>query len=70
MRREKYALSSNRKSYNILNDGEPWEQWFEPEEIIKLLQKYGVKAYYKMIAYGNHSRPDGLFIAWKGVKPD
>lgn len=49
---------------------EPWEQWFEPEKIIKLLQKYGVKAHYKPIAYGNHSRPDGLFIAWKGVKPD
>ncbi len=46
----------------------PWEQWFKPEEIIKILNKYGVKAHYKPIAYGKLSHPDGLFIAWEGVK--
>ena len=47
---------------------EPWEQWFNPKEIINLLQKYGVKSHYKLISYGKHQPADGLFIAWEGVK--
>ncbi len=47
---------------------EPWEQWFKPEKIIELLGKYGVSAHYKPIAYEQHNQPDGLFIAWEGVK--
>jgi len=47
---------------------EPWEQWFTPEQILNLLNKYGVKTHYKSIAYGKHSKPDGLFIAWEGKK--
>ena len=49
---------------------EPWEQWFKPEEVIELLQKYEVEAHYKPIAYGEHKQPDGLFIVWAGVKND
>ena len=47
---------------------ESWEQWFNPKEIINLLQKYGVKSHYKLISYGKHQQPDGLFIAWEGVR--
>lgn len=47
---------------------EPWERWFSPKEIIGLLGRYGVQARHKLIAYGNHIQPDGLFIAWEGVK--
>jgi malonyl-CoA O-methyltransferase len=47
---------------------EPWEQWFSPKETIKLLQKYGIEAQYKQITYGTQTKPDGLFIAWTGIK--
>jgi len=47
---------------------EPWERWFSPREIIELLRRYGVQARHKLIAYENHVQPDGLFIAWEGVK--
>jgi len=47
---------------------EPWEKWFNPEEIINLLRKCGVEGHYRQIAYGKHSQPDGLFIAWEGIK--
>ena len=46
----------------------PWERWFKPERITALLKKYGVKAQHKTIAYGSYSQPDGLFVAWEGVK--
>lgn len=49
---------------------ESWEQWFKPEEIVRLFSKYSVRANYKPIPYGNHSQPDGLFVAWKGVKQE
>lgn len=49
---------------------EDWEQWFTPEQIRNLLNKYGVRAHYKFITYGEHSKPDGLFIAWEGKKHD
>lgn len=47
---------------------EQWEQWFKPDEIIKLMAKYGVEANYKFLSYGKHMQPDGLFVAWEGVK--
>lgn len=45
-----------------------WEKWFSRKEIEDLLQKYDVQAESKLIAYGQHEQPDGLFIAWQGVK--
>lgn len=47
---------------------EPWEQWFSPKEIIDILNRYGVEAKYKLISYDRNNKPDGLFIAWEGVK--
>lgn len=47
---------------------EPWEQWFKPKELIDILNKYGVKANYKPIAYGKYFQADGLIIAWEGIK--
>ena len=35
---------------------------------LELLKKYGVRAHYKPISYEKHQQPDGLFIAWEGVK--
>jgi len=56
---------------NISHEGrlkiERWEKWFDPEEIINLLKKYGVNATYKSISYGEY-KADGLFVAWEGVK--
>lgn len=49
---------------------EDWEQWFEPEGITSLLCRYGVQAGHNHIAYDKFIQPDGLFIAWKGVKND
>ncbi len=46
----------------------PWERWLRPEQIAAFLQKYGVAASYKAVAYEKLSQPDGLFIAWGGVK--
>ena len=47
---------------------EPWEQWFDPEKIAQLFSQYGVETHHKPISYGEHSVPDGLFIAWEGIK--
>ena len=47
---------------------EPWEKWFKPKEVVKLLNKYGIRANYKTIPYAEHIQADGLFIAWQGVK--
>ncbi len=47
---------------------QPWEQWFDPEEIHELLGTFNVEARFKSVAYENHARPDGLFIAWEGTK--
>lgn len=45
-----------------------WEQWFKIDEILELLKKYNIKAEAKYITYNNFEVPDGLFIAWKGIK--
>ncbi len=45
-----------------------WEKWFSRKEIVKLLEKYGVTANGKFITYNKLMRPDGLFVAWEGVK--
>ncbi len=47
---------------------EPWERWFSDREVIKLLKKHKVQARGKLIGYENQQQPDGLFIAWEGVK--
>ena len=46
----------------------PWERWFSPQQITTLLGKYGVTARHKETAYEHLSKPDGLFVAWKGIK--
>lgn len=46
----------------------PWERWFRPREIARLLERYGVHASYEMVAHGGEATPDGLFVAWKGIK--
>lgn len=45
-----------------------WEKWFDRNEIVALLRKYGVSATGKLVAHGEHARPDGLFVAWGGMK--
>ena len=47
---------------------EPWEQWFRKEELIQILRKYNIEAEAKFISYENYKTPDGLFIAWEGIK--
>jgi len=46
----------------------PWERWFRPREIVRLLDRYGVRATYEAVAHGGNATPDGLFVAWKGIK--
>jgi ubiquinone/menaquinone biosynthesis C-methylase UbiE len=46
----------------------PWERWFRPREILHLLGRYGVQVTCERVAHGAASTPDGLFVAWKGVK--
>jgi len=45
-----------------------WEFWFNPDQIAKMLQKYGLRVKHKPIAYEKLTNPDGLFIAWEGIK--
>lgn len=45
-----------------------WEQWFKPKDIVKLLRKHGITASFNPIAYDDQIHPDGLFIAWEGLK--
>ena len=45
-----------------------WEKWFSRKEIVNLLGKYGINANDKFITYNQLNRPDGLFVAWEGVK--
>lgn len=48
---------------------EPWEQWFEPEQIQGFLKKYEVESQYKnIILERNSNLNERLFIAWEGKK--
>jgi malonyl-CoA O-methyltransferase len=48
----------------------PWERWFWPQEILAHLEKNDVSSSYNPISYGKIKQPDGLFIAWKGIKKE
>ncbi len=45
-----------------------WEKWFSQEDIVNRLKKYGIKAKARFVSYNKLTRPDGLFIAWEGIK--
>jgi malonyl-CoA O-methyltransferase len=47
---------------------ETWEQWFNPQKILAILMENNVDAKYHMINYADVIVPDGLFVAWEGVK--
>jgi malonyl-CoA O-methyltransferase len=46
----------------------PWEQWFDPKQIVNILRSCGVEAQFKYITYDKETEPDELFVAWEGVK--
>ena len=45
-----------------------WEQWFSPEQLLSLFNKYMIRADYKVIPYSKDSKLHHLFIAWEGQK--
>jgi len=47
---------------------ESWEQWFKQEQIIAILKNNRINARSKEITYEDYNQPDGLFIAWEGIK--
>lgn len=47
---------------------QPWEKWFKPHQLKDLLTKHGVTTNHKQISYEKYNKPNGLFIAWEGVK--
>ncbi len=49
-------------------DVKPWETWFSPEKLIDLLKSFGVVSVCKEVSYDKLLQPDGLFVAWEGVK--
>jgi len=47
---------------------DPWEQWFEPNQIVEIFLKNKIDVSFKEITYDKYKESDGLFIAWKGIK--
>ncbi len=45
-----------------------WERWFRVREMSRLLERYGVSVTHEMVAHDEDTTPDGLFVAWKGIK--
>lgn len=46
----------------------PWEKWFSRTDIEQMLQTECLQVTSKYITYENSATPDGLFIAWNGIK--
>jgi ubiquinone/menaquinone biosynthesis C-methylase UbiE len=49
-------------------DTPPWEKWFRPKELEKLLRRHCSQVTSEFISYWEDVPPDGLFIAWKAIK--
>ena len=45
-----------------------WEKWFRPRELEKLLGRHCREVSSRFISYWEDMEPDGLFVAWFGVK--
>lgn len=44
-----------------------WEKWFSPDFIVDIMNRY-CTCDYNYIGYDRQYTPDGLFVAWKGMK--
>jgi malonyl-CoA O-methyltransferase len=47
---------------------EPWERWFNPDEVNDIFMKNGVEASYKTLSHDQNCQTDALFIVWEGRK--
>jgi ubiquinone/menaquinone biosynthesis C-methylase UbiE len=45
-----------------------WEQWFDPKTIERLLRRSCREVKSQPISYWEDVAPDGLFVAWTGIK--
>ncbi len=55
-------------AHQPLSHHEPWERWFWPEELARWLTACGCEVSTRSVAHGGHSRPTGLFVAWKAIR--
>ncbi|MCL5071861.1 MAG: methyltransferase domain-containing protein [Actinobacteria bacterium] len=62
-------IDKNKKYLGKLKLSE-WEQWFNPGDVREMLEISGLEVKYHEIPYNNEVKPDGLFIAWEGIKND
>jgi malonyl-CoA O-methyltransferase len=45
----------------------PWEQWFNPSELTRMLRAHGHRCSHRPIGHGSEGR-NGLFVLWEGAK--
>jgi malonyl-CoA O-methyltransferase len=61
-------IIDKHRAYRERSDHQPWEEWFEPDEVSAWLAPYGDGASSRPIAHGPHSTPTGLFICWTATR--
>ncbi|HUI81767.1 MAG TPA: class I SAM-dependent methyltransferase [Bryobacteraceae bacterium] len=61
------VIDKNAEHWGQLQTPE-WERWFTRKELERLLARHCRKVESRFISYWEDVKPDGLFIAWLGVK--
>jgi malonyl-CoA O-methyltransferase len=60
-------VDKNVQRYGALQI-EAWERWFGREEVTNWLRRDCNDVRSDLICWGNQTKPDGLFIAWQGMR--
>lgn len=51
-----------------LSQHEPWEQWFQPDEVQEWLRRHCDDVHVERIRHGSGASDAGLFLAWTGTR--
>lgn len=60
-------ILDKHSAFQRLSLHEPWERWFEPEEVAGWLAAHCRDVEARAIGHGPHREPTGLFWCWTGV---
>lgn len=61
-------IIDKHRAHQPLSDCQPWEQWFQPEQVSEWLTQHCRQVRVRRIAHGAHRSPTGLFLCWHGLR--
>ena len=62
------VVIDKHRAWQPLSEHDPWEQWFQPEEVCRWLAAACQNVEARSIAHGPHDRPTGLFLCWTATR--